>query len=127
MTHFKSRLAVVLLAGIFSAPALAQDAPAITELTVIDEIQIEEYGSARAWIDAHVRGAGDERIGRVHDLLLDADNQVVALVVGVGGFLGIDEKYVAIPLADAQTELVGDDVEFRTDYTRDALKHVAEN
>ncbi|MDO5622721.1 MAG: PRC-barrel domain-containing protein [Paracoccus sp. (in: a-proteobacteria)] len=126
MIQLKSGLTALLLAAAISGPALAQTAPAITEIVLIDEIQIAEYGSARAWIDAHVRGAGDERIGRVHDLLLGADNQVVALVVGVGGFLGIDEKYVAIPLADATAETVGDDIEFSTSYTRDQLRAVVD-
>jgi sporulation protein YlmC with PRC-barrel domain len=45
----------------------------------------------------NVYGPNNERIGDVNDLLIDKDGKVVALVVGVGGFLGIGEKAVAIP------------------------------
>lgn len=45
---------------------------------------------------ARVVGAGDENIGEVDDLLLDRNGQVMAVVVGVGGFLGLGEKDVAI-------------------------------
>jgi hypothetical protein len=45
---------------------------------------------------ADVQGADGEDIGTVNDLLLDRDGQILAVVVGVGGFLGIGEKDVAI-------------------------------
>lgn len=44
-----------------------------------------------------ILGANNERIGDVNDLLLSKDGQVSAVLVGVGGFLGIGEKTVAIP------------------------------
>jgi hypothetical protein len=43
-----------------------------------------------------VTGAKDENIGEVNDLLMDDDGNVLAAIVGVGGFLGIGEKNVAI-------------------------------
>jgi hypothetical protein len=45
---------------------------------------------------AQVRGTDNENIGSVDDLLLDRDGQILAVVVGVGGFLGIGQKNVAI-------------------------------
>lgn len=53
---------------------------------------------------ADVWGAEGESIGGVDDLLLDSNGQVMAVVVGVGGFLGIGEKDVAI--ANDQLEFV---------------------
>lgn len=47
-------------------------------------------------MNANVRGADNENIGTVSDLVLDRDGQIVAVVVGVGGFLGIGQKNVAI-------------------------------
>lgn len=44
-----------------------------------------------------ILGANNERIGDVSDLLLSKDGEVQAVLVGVGGFLGIGEKIVAIP------------------------------
>ncbi|MBB3948810.1 PRC-barrel domain-containing protein [Aureimonas jatrophae] len=45
---------------------------------------------------AQVFGADSERIGEVTDLLLDREGRVIAVVVGIGGFLGLGEKDVAI-------------------------------
>lgn len=39
----------------------------------------------------------DNKIGGVNDLLLDAHGRVQAVIVGVGGFLGVGEKDVAVP------------------------------
>lgn len=44
-----------------------------------------------------VYGANNENIGSISDMLIDRDGRVIAVVVGVGGFLGIGEKDVAIP------------------------------
>ena len=39
----------------------------------------------------------NNKIGDVNDLLLDAGGKVNAVIVGVGGFLGVGEKNVAVP------------------------------
>jgi hypothetical protein len=44
-----------------------------------------------------VYGSNNESIGDISDLLIDKQGQVVAAVVGVGGFLGIGQKDVAVP------------------------------
>ena len=41
-------------------------------------------------------GADDKKIGDVSDILFDKDKKIVAYIVGVGGFLGIGAKDVAI-------------------------------
>ncbi len=52
---------------------------------------------ASSLIGSSIRNAANEAIGDINDLLVGADGQVSAVVVGVGGFLGIGEKNVAIP------------------------------
>ena len=49
-------------------------------------------------IGVDVVGVNDERIGDVNDVLIDKNGKVDALVVGVGGFLGLGEKDVALPM-----------------------------
>jgi sporulation protein YlmC with PRC-barrel domain len=44
-----------------------------------------------------VYGANQENIGDISDILLDREGRVVAVIVGVGGFLGIGQKDVAVP------------------------------
>jgi sporulation protein YlmC with PRC-barrel domain len=51
-----------------------------------------------------VVGPNNESIGDVNDIIVDRNGQVTAVVVGVGGFLGIGEKDVAVPFQ--QLELV---------------------
>jgi hypothetical protein len=48
-------------------------------------------------IGSSIRNAANEPIGDINDLLIGADGEVSAVVVGVGGFLGIGEKNVALP------------------------------
>ncbi|MGO4526237.1 PRC-barrel domain-containing protein [Microvirga sp. 2MCAF35] len=48
-------------------------------------------------IGTRVVSANNESIGDVNDVILDRNGQVMAAVVGVGGFLGIGEKNVAVP------------------------------
>ncbi|GEO14665.1 hypothetical protein MAE02_23610 [Microvirga aerophila] len=48
-------------------------------------------------IGTRVVSANNESIGDINDVIVDRNGQAVAAVVGVGGFLGIGEKDVAIP------------------------------
>jgi sporulation protein YlmC with PRC-barrel domain len=41
----------------------------------------------------------DNKIGDVNDLLLDRDSKINAVIIGVGGFLGVGEKNVAVPFS----------------------------
>jgi septal ring-binding cell division protein DamX len=46
-----------------------------------------------------VIGPNNQKVGDVNDVLFDSKGRVVGIVVGVGGFLGIGQKDVAIDLA----------------------------
>ena len=41
----------------------------------------------------------DNKIGDVNDLLLDKSGKINAVMIGVGGFLGMGEKDVAVPFS----------------------------
>jgi sporulation protein YlmC with PRC-barrel domain len=41
----------------------------------------------------------DSKIGDVNDLLLDKSGKINAVIIGVGGFLGVGEKNVAVPFS----------------------------
>jgi len=47
--------------------------------------------------DMDIYSTAGEQIGEVSDVVLNRNGETVALVVGVGGFLGLGEKNVAIP------------------------------
>lgn len=48
-------------------------------------------------IGTRVVSTNNESIGDINDVVVDRNGQVMAVVVGVGGFLGIGEKDVAVP------------------------------
>jgi sporulation protein YlmC with PRC-barrel domain len=49
------------------------------------------------WYDQNVYDTNDNKIGEVKDMLLDREGKVQAVIVSVGGFLGMGEKDVAVP------------------------------
>lgn len=44
-----------------------------------------------------VIGMDHVRVGEIEDVLLDGSGQIRAVVIGIGGFLGLGEKSVAVP------------------------------
>jgi hypothetical protein len=71
-----------------------------------------------------VIGADDAKIGDVSDILFDKEQKILAYVVGVGGFLGIGSKDVAIAPASFQP-VPGKDataMKLRLSMTKDELK-----
>lgn len=48
-------------------------------------------------VGLNVYNDGNESLGAINDLLTDKDGKIVAVIVGVGGFLGVGERYAAIP------------------------------
>ncbi|MFL1467557.1 PRC-barrel domain-containing protein [Marinobacter sp. HN1S83] len=77
-------------------------------------------------IGADVKTTGDEDVGAVSDLIIDQNGQVVAVVVGVGGFLGMGEKDVAIGWDDVTKLGASDEQDLRIDLTREDLEGAPE-
>jgi sporulation protein YlmC with PRC-barrel domain len=51
-------------------------------------------------IGTKVYNASNESIGDINDLLLDTSGSVDRVIVGVGGFLGLGERKVALNMSD---------------------------
>ncbi|HEY7661681.1 MAG TPA: PRC-barrel domain-containing protein [Xanthobacteraceae bacterium] len=49
------------------------------------------------WYKQDVYDPSDNKIGEIMDVLIDREGKATALIVGVGGFLGMGEKDVAVP------------------------------
>ncbi len=95
-----------------AAPALAQTKPAETQATTppaqmqsgqtaagamnfVQRQQAQELSAE--WLSgSNVYNRQDENLGTINDMIIGADGQVKAVVIGVGGFLGIGEKNVAV-------------------------------
>ena len=68
-----------------------------------------------------VVNAKGETLGEVEKLVISTGDQQVYAVVGVGGFLGIGEKEVAIPLEQLQPQ--GENLTLTSGITEDELKN----
>ena len=71
-----------------------------------------------------VVGSDDKKIGDVSDILFDKDKKILAYIVGVGGFLGIGSKDVAVEPASFQMVpgSSATDFKLRLSMTADELK-----
>jgi len=49
------------------------------------------------WYKQNVYDPSNNKIGEVMDVLVDKSGKITSLIVGVGGFLGVDSKDVAVP------------------------------
>ena len=83
--------------------------------------------SAEDLIGGTVMGTGGEEIADVDDLVIDENNEVVDVLVNVGGFLGLGEKVVALDV-DQLTVSHDDDGDtlIVTSLTREELEGMAE-
>lgn len=84
-------VALVLTAGIAAGPASAAQPPQMITTLPGEASPISDY------YNQNVYDRSDNKIGEVNDLLLDSGGKVNAVMVGVGGFLGVGEKNVAVP------------------------------
>ena len=70
-----------------------------------------------------VHGAADEKLGEINDLVLDRNGNVSAAVIGVGGFLGVGQKDVAVPFQAVEVSRSADGKErLVLRRTKDGLK-----
>ena len=81
------------------SPALAQNAPAQQPPAAnafLAKQPDNEWRSSKL-TGASVMGPNNQSIDEISDLPVDKNANIQAMAVGVGGFLGMGEKYVAIP------------------------------
>ena len=115
--HTKKFALAALAAALLSTTALAQSnppagsmskpemkAPATTEMkspakaaaTTTAATQGQWRASKLVGVDVY--NAANEKIGDINELIVDGSGQVDIVVIGVGGFLGLGEHNVGIPL-----------------------------
>lgn len=88
--------ALAMTAVLVPGMAAAQTASPVTSTRfVTDQARSELRASKFVGID--VRGSDGRTIGAVTEILMDALGNAKTVVIGVGGFLGIGEKAVAVP------------------------------
>lgn len=129
MKTFTSILAAAMLSGaVFMSPATAQ--MAATDPVTIDDLEPatmlttrpEHAVTIKTYYEQSVYNPSDETIGEVRDVLIDEDGEITALIIGVGGFLGLGEKNVAVPFDAVHRAQRDNDWYLVMNTTKDALE-----
>ena len=146
----KTLMISAAVSALMVSGALAQDKPpmasppAKAEGAAMDSAKFIQAQGTDHWVfskfkGTDVLGPDNAHIGNVNDMLFDKNGKILGLIVGVGGFLGIGEKSVAIDMsafqvAPADTGTVGagaavgassdpTSVKLKVTWTKDQLKN----
>jgi sporulation protein YlmC with PRC-barrel domain len=97
--------AALLSAAVFSAPVYAQTAqptdraaPAATTAGSQEKMALKGNWRASKLMGLDVYNEANEKLGDINELILDKNGKVNAVVIGVGGFLGMGEHDIAVSM-----------------------------
>lgn len=98
--------AALLSAAVFGAPAYAQTAQpadraapaAATTAGSQEKMMLKANWRASKLMGLDVYNEGNEKLGDINELILDRNGKVNAVVIGVGGFLGMGEHDIAVSM-----------------------------
>jgi sporulation protein YlmC with PRC-barrel domain len=99
----KSSIHALALAALIAAanfPAQAQTTPA-GDQQFIPKASPGEWRASKL-VGVALYGPNNQSIGKVSDIIIDGSGAVKAVVVGVGGFLGVGQKDVALPFNEVK-------------------------
>ncbi|MDP4005852.1 PRC-barrel domain-containing protein [Methylobacterium sp. NEAU K] len=110
-----------------AAPVPGQPATMADNLRPTFVAQTADDMVASKLIGASVTNAANETIGQIADFVLDQKGSVKAWIIGVGGFLGLGSKYVAVDPSVLKLDRTdGKSLQARIDTTKDQLKAAPE-
>lgn len=124
-------MATAAISGAMIGAAVAQNAtpPAGSAAgnTQFISSQASDQWLSSGFVGTDVMGPDGAKIGDVNDVLFDNNGQVVGYGVGVGGFLGIGAKNVALAPSSFQVVAGKDasDTKLRLNMTKDQLQQAA--
>jgi hypothetical protein len=104
-------ISALMVSGALAQADMSQKAPAApaakTDAVPHDTAKFIPAQSTDQWVfskfkGSDVLGPDNAHIGNVSDMLFDKNGKILGLIVGVGGFLGIGEKSVAIDMSAFQ-------------------------
>jgi len=102
---------VMIMAGGAYAAQMGNYTAQATDVEASDFIGARIYATETMPATDSVQ-AGAEKdwddVGEINDVILGRDGQIKAVVLGVGGFLGMGEKNVAVPMQDVKFVRNGD-------------------
>ena len=101
-----------------SSDTSSNKAQATTPIAGIDDAALAGSARASKLIGSKVY-QGDTSIGQIEDVLVDLDHATLtAVILSVGGVLGLGNKLVAVPVNQIK---VGSEAKFTTDLTKEQL------
>lgn len=102
-------LTLAAVAALWALPVLADPAEAPTDVFLTTQGD-DQFLARDLILFAKVQDADGQIVGDVEDLILNADNQVVGVVMGTGGFAGFGEKRVGVNLSALQIKNEGGNI-----------------
>ena len=98
----KKYLATALIGSALLAPMAFAETPATTASDTAKTAPMNSAAARGEWrasklVGLNVYNSNNEKVGAIDELLTDRNGAVKAVVIGVGGFLGMGERLVAIP------------------------------
>jgi sporulation protein YlmC with PRC-barrel domain len=106
------------------SPVAAQTTPSTTAaapLSFVDK-QNDTEVLGTDFVGTPVMTKDGQQIGKISNLVFDQEGRIELAVIGVGGFLGIGEKEVAVPFDAVKSETVNNKNVFTVDATKDQLQ-----
>jgi sporulation protein YlmC with PRC-barrel domain len=95
----KSKYLVVALLGTALLTGAAFAETATTDRSNVNTaVHKEGQWRSSKLIGVNVYNDNNDKIGDIQDLIVDKSGKVENVVLGVGGFLGMGEHYVAVPM-----------------------------
>ena len=114
----KSVLLIGAAAALIAGGAALADTMSTTPMMTIpsDNVTVTD------WYKQDVYDPNNNKIGSVSDVLVAPDGKVTTLIVGVGGFLGVEQKDVAVNFAAVKETMQNNKIRLTMNATKDSLK-----
>jgi len=98
MLKLVATLALGLLLG---SPALAETAGKVSAAQTLGTLP-DTSVTVTNYYKQNVYDEGQNKIGEIKDVLVNNEGRITAFIVSVGGFLGVNEKDVAVPFSSVK-------------------------
>ena len=106
---------------VLAAGALLASSAALADPSVMNSVPSSSM-TVTDWYKQDVYDPNNNKIGAVSDVLVSPDGRVDALIVGVGGFLGVGAKDVAVNFNAVKQIKRDNKVYLTVNATKDELK-----
>lgn len=133
--RFTYKCAVAAIAaGLLAATSLTtlaeditapENGPQIDKLTPFSAVITSPRNLASNIVGSDFYSMDERKIGRVEDIVLDNDGRMIALEVGVGGFMGVDETRLAVPIGDIEFGISDGGLRISADVTEQDIRDLA--